>query len=205
MCEGAAVHEEQAVVAEQRLSQKPCRARGHREGCWGRARRGKECRGRGGAQFIVLGPSAAHDTEEIEEKHDDALPQQRVDSVELVSEHNNEAAAVRPPTDDDDAEVTEVAQGGREDLGRASTPPAPQTEQVKRRVRFDFGESSVHEITPYAEIYGMHPRDFVFGKGFHMVPAFHHIPMDVLAAGKETPTESDDSDFSDDSDLSDEE
>lgn len=83
----------------------------------------------------------------------------------------------------------------------ASSSSSQQTEQaVKRCVRFDLDACSVHEIMPYAEIYGMHPRDFVFGKGFHMVPAYHHIPIDVIAAGKEAGPDSDDSDFSDDGD-----
>jgi len=29
----------------------------------------------------------------------------------------------------------------------------------------------VHEITPYSEIYGLHPREFVFGRNFSMIPS----------------------------------
>lgn len=32
-----------------------------------------------------------------------------------------------------------------------------------RRVRFDLSKKTVHEVTPYAEVYGVHPRDFDFG------------------------------------------
>eukprot|EP00927_Polykrikos_kofoidii_P063490 TRINITY_DN58320_c0_g1_i1.p1 TRINITY_DN58320_c0_g1~~TRINITY_DN58320_c0_g1_i1.p1 ORF type:complete len:131 (-),score=36.04 TRINITY_DN58320_c0_g1_i1:54-404(-) len=38
-------------------------------------------------------------------------------------------------------------------------------------VRFDLDGVSEHEIAPYAEIYGVHPRDFVFDRDFYMVPA----------------------------------
>mmetsp|Transcript_73880 Transcript_73880/g.175851 ORF Transcript_73880/g.175851 Transcript_73880/m.175851 type:complete len:256 (+) Transcript_73880:76-843(+) len=34
----------------------------------------------------------------------------------------------------------------------------------QRRVRFDLSKSTIHEITPYAEVYGRHPRDFHFGR-----------------------------------------
>lgn len=40
-----------------------------------------------------------------------------------------------------------------------------------RSVRFDLGLNAVHAIVPYAEIYGLHPREFVFDRRFHMVPS----------------------------------
>mmetsp|Transcript_93425 Transcript_93425/g.166225 ORF Transcript_93425/g.166225 Transcript_93425/m.166225 type:complete len:152 (-) Transcript_93425:56-511(-) len=52
----------------------------------------------------------------------------------------------------------------------------------KRCVSFDLAANEVHEVVPYSEIYGLHPRDFVFGKGYSLIPAFQHIPMDLLAA-----------------------
>uniref|UniRef100_A0A7S2FDT8 Uncharacterized protein n=1 Tax=Alexandrium andersonii TaxID=327968 RepID=A0A7S2FDT8_9DINO len=39
-----------------------------------------------------------------------------------------------------------------------------------RHVRFDMDACTTHEIPPYAEIYGLHPREFVFGRGFHLIP-----------------------------------
>lgn len=42
---------------------------------------------------------------------------------------------------------------------------------ARRRVRFDLEAATLHEITPYAEIYGVHPRLFDFDKGFWMVPS----------------------------------
>jgi len=40
-----------------------------------------------------------------------------------------------------------------------------------RRVAFDFDANTIHEITPYSEIYGLHPREFVFDRHFFMVPS----------------------------------
>lgn len=51
-----------------------------------------------------------------------------------------------------------------------------------RRVSFDLKACEVHDVVAYSEVYGVHPRDFVFGKDYSLMPAFHHIPMDVLAA-----------------------
>jgi hypothetical protein len=45
-----------------------------------------------------------------------------------------------------------------------------RTWPCEKRVGFDM-EICVHSITPYAEIYGLHPRFFDFDKGFSMVPA----------------------------------
>lgn len=39
------------------------------------------------------------------------------------------------------------------------------------RVRFNFEAMRVYEVTPYSEIYGEHPRDFVFGREAEMLPA----------------------------------
>lgn len=39
-----------------------------------------------------------------------------------------------------------------------------------RHVHFDR-ECIVYDITPYAEIYGIHPREFDFEKGYAMAPA----------------------------------
>lgn len=41
----------------------------------------------------------------------------------------------------------------------------------QRRVRFDLMSTQVHEIVPYCETYGLHPREFVFDKSYGMVPA----------------------------------
>merc|ERR1711920_455760 len=41
----------------------------------------------------------------------------------------------------------------------------------RRRVRFDMGAVTVHEIPAYGEIYGAHPRTFVFDRHSSRVPA----------------------------------
>jgi len=38
----------------------------------------------------------------------------------------------------------------------------PRMGEPHRRVTFNLGRSTFHEITPYSEVYGMHPRDFNF-------------------------------------------
>jgi len=40
-----------------------------------------------------------------------------------------------------------------------------------RRVRFASAATIVYEITPCAEIYGVHPREFVFEKDYSMSPS----------------------------------
>lgn len=40
-----------------------------------------------------------------------------------------------------------------------------------RRVRFDESLNTEHEVTPYAEVYGRHPRRFVFDKDMRMIAA----------------------------------
>jgi len=40
-----------------------------------------------------------------------------------------------------------------------------------KSVRFDLAATIIHEVIPYAEIYGAHPRTFVFDRNFCMIPA----------------------------------
>jgi len=42
------------------------------------------------------------------------------------------------------------------------------------KVQFDLDAIERHEVQPYAEVYGLHPRHFDFDLGFHMVPALAH-------------------------------
>ena len=46
-------------------------------------------------------------------------------------------------------------------------PPCPKP----RHVAFDLERTEVHEVTPYNEIYGLHPREFVFGRNCDVVPS----------------------------------
>eukprot|EP00927_Polykrikos_kofoidii_P021876 TRINITY_DN20585_c0_g1_i1.p2 TRINITY_DN20585_c0_g1~~TRINITY_DN20585_c0_g1_i1.p2 ORF type:complete len:340 (-),score=70.39 TRINITY_DN20585_c0_g1_i1:236-1168(-) len=41
---------------------------------------------------------------------------------------------------------------------------------ARHRVQFNLC-AAVHEVTPYSEIYGLHPREFVFGRRNYLLPA----------------------------------
>jgi len=64
-----------------------------------------------------------------------------------------------------------------------------------RRVHFCLDVATLHEITPYSEVYGLHPRDFVFDRDFYMVPAAPGGYVDFLAAMQcDWPAEEDEED-----------
>mmetsp|Transcript_36365 Transcript_36365/g.58252 ORF Transcript_36365/g.58252 Transcript_36365/m.58252 type:complete len:216 (+) Transcript_36365:77-724(+) len=42
-------------------------------------------------------------------------------------------------------------------------------EPSARRVAFNLEKNTFHEITPYSEVYGMHPRDFDFGRSYRKI------------------------------------
>ncbi|CAE8640979.1 unnamed protein product, partial [Polarella glacialis] len=48
--------------------------------------------------------------------------------------------------------------------------PTPESSRL-RRVRFDDEAVAWHAIRPYCEVYGLHPREFDFGRNYSMVPA----------------------------------
>lgn len=48
---------------------------------------------------------------------------------------------------------------------------AYQEINAKKSVRFHDPICEIYEITPYSEIYGMHPREFVFDRFYFMQPA----------------------------------
>eukprot|EP00929_Paragymnodinium_shiwhaense_P121971 TRINITY_DN94452_c0_g1_i1.p1 TRINITY_DN94452_c0_g1~~TRINITY_DN94452_c0_g1_i1.p1 ORF type:complete len:273 (+),score=41.70 TRINITY_DN94452_c0_g1_i1:112-930(+) len=63
-------------------------------------------------------------------------------------------------------------QGGSADVACWESPEIAETvvtldvpDQASRAVRFDLELNTEHEITPYSEVYGLHPRDFHFTKG----------------------------------------
>jgi len=73
---------------------------------------------------------------------------------------------------------------------------------LQKRVEFDLEATSVHEVIPYAEIYGAHPYTFVFDRESQKIPAARGGY--VSAASLEEPIEDlqDSDDDDDDSDLS---
>lgn len=75
----------------------------------------------------------------------------------------------------------------------------------QRSVRFDLEATTVHEITPYAEIYGLHPREFVFDRHFFMVPAVGFVSLrGAAAAAAATGSEEDEEGESEEEEESDE-
>lgn len=61
----------------------------------------------------------------------------------------------------------DLPSAGDAELSEVRLAPTPG----KQRVWFNLGQNSVHEIPPYMEIYGRHPREFVFGRCSEMLPA----------------------------------
>lgn len=54
----------------------------------------------------------------------------------------------------------------------------------RRKVRFDMARNEVYEITPYGEIYGLRPRDFVFDRYMRVLPsgdAFGFVDVSAAA------------------------
>lgn len=77
------------------------------------------------------------------------------------------------------ASAAESETGGREEGGSARADPTPAKYALDpvppgcvqspgaprgpmRKVRFDMAAVKVHEVIPYSEVYGVHPRDFAF-------------------------------------------
>jgi len=113
-----------------------------------------------------------------------------------------------PPSRSSSANEPEVAEAPTEPEV-AEAPKAPKAPLLRRRrtwplrVGFD-DEVSVHSITPYAEIYGMHPRYFDFDKGFSMVPACGFGAARLVPAALERlDTDAEDDELSSEDDFSD--
>jgi len=62
----------------------------------------------------------------------------------------------------------------------------------RRRVRFDMGAITLHKIPPYGEIYGAHPRTFVFDRHSRRVPAASNGYVSLHAVTGEDDEESSD-------------
>lgn len=68
----------------------------------------------------------------------------------------------------------------------------------RRRVRFDFHAVTVHEIPPYGDIYGAHPRTFVFDRYSRRLPAAPNGYVSLLSVGDRDGDEEDPSGASSD-------
>ena len=60
--------------------------------------------------------------------------------------------------------------------------PAPHS-WPEKKPRFDLQQNTVLEVTPYAEVYGVHPRQFDFGRGPGPAPCFVVLPGQDTASG----------------------
>ncbi|CAK0828929.1 unnamed protein product [Prorocentrum cordatum] len=75
-----------------------------------------------------------------------------------------------------------------------SAPPAPRP---GRRVQFDLERVVEHEVVPYCEVYGLHPREFVFDRRFNMVPAGDRFGFVGLPGGDDSDEDQSSSDDDD--------
>lgn len=130
-------------------------------------------------------------------------------SFEIVRTESDVALTIDVPQDfcaDAAAEAARVflarLQAKRGTL-RAALPMTPEkknsiafVEQPKySRVRFNLDAIENHQITPYSEVYGLHPREFVFGKNFYMLPSGDTFGfVSVCDSFREEDNDSDDSD-----------
>lgn len=78
------------------------------------------------------------------------------------------------------------------ELANSSPQSLPGSPLRRPRVRFNLAACTVHEIVPYGEIYGLHPREFVFDRHFRMVPAHRRCGFVGLADATGTSAEADD-------------
>jgi len=69
--------------------------------------------------------------------------------------------------------------------------------RARKRVHMDQAAPIVHEIIPYAEIYGLHPREFVFNRHYFMVPANGFYEMAATCRTETTDEEDSDTDLED--------
>lgn len=82
----------------------------------------------------------------------------------------------------DAPQAPQPAQGPLVSRLRSSTT-AKDPAKSDRRVRFASEAPIVHEVTAYSEIYGIHPRDFVFDRHAYLVPSGGDFGfVDVMAA-----------------------
>jgi len=74
-------------------------------------------------------------------------------------------ADARPSCDSSDGAALAVASPprARPALRSRRSRKSGRAEQGQQRVQFDLSKKTEHEVTPYAEVYGVHPRDFDFG------------------------------------------
>lgn len=65
---------------------------------------------------------------------------------------------------------------------------------ISKRVHFDLSKTTEHEITPYSEVYELHPRDFNFARGRYAPTACFVDPRPALRGGCSSDSSDDDDD-----------
>jgi len=102
---------------------------------------------------------------------------------------------------DDTVDVPQNAGASRSEAADAapiaSKLPIPSLPSLHiKRVRFNLEDTSIEFITPYAEIYGAHPRTFVFDKDSLMIPAARggFVSADYVMGAEEDLDDDDDDD-----------
>jgi len=114
---------------------------------------------------------AANKTMETE-----CIVQERLEDIQdadTIDDADDETPPVRARSSSC-ADLLLVSSTSPEEASEASAPPRPKLRRGRTwplTVDFDNDANSIHHITPYAEVYGMHPRLFDFDKDFSMVPA----------------------------------
>jgi len=118
-------------------------------------------------------------------EQDSQLALQREDASEeltdsLKSEELCDEVVLTINDSDSDDSLSETAYDTESTAASDSEALAPVAEtatastlppMLTKSVHFDFDATIIYEVTPYAEIYGEHPRTFVFDRDFFMVPA----------------------------------
>jgi len=124
-----------------------------------------------------------------------AADQEQKDGEKEEVRRLEDEAETEDAYDEDELEEFEAEEKARKEenleMPTAECPPS-----CGKRVRFDLSATSVHEVTPYAEIYGAHPRTFVFDVHSEMIPAARGGFVRA-SVGEVDDADNDDSDSSD--------
>jgi len=105
--------------------------------------------------------------------------------------------AVCGPTVTEDVAIVSSARPPAEAVSAAAalvTPSRPlrSKQGTPRQVVFDLSKITQHEITPYAEVYGVHPRDFNFARGRYAPTACFSDPDEPPRGGCSSDSDDDD-------------
>jgi len=133
-------------------------------------------------RLAVVAPACTQDEADIvsAQTHDDDLPSSTKQSLPLSVTNRHSV---------------EDHGGGSESALRA-----------QRHVRFNLDDIVVHEVVPYTEIYGLHPKDFVFDARYNLRPVLRKSwpRLRMAPASRSTPKDEDEEEVEGDSDSDEE-